>query len=131
MCSNGNLTEKKILLVEDDADLLELVSLKLTTEGFKVIKAVTGQQAIDFLKKELPSLVLLDIMLPDIDGLTVLNEIANHEETKNLPVIILSNIADEGSFEQAAAIGKYEYLVKSRVDLNELVKKIKEKLLVQ
>ncbi len=116
---------KKILIVEDDPDLLELVCLKLQQEGFETLKAETGQMAMDLLKEVLPDLVLLDIMLPDIDGLTVLNEIATHEETKSLPVIILSNIADQGSFDQASAIGQYEYLVKSKTDLNELVKKIK------
>ena len=119
---------KKILIVEDDPDLSELVSLKLENEGFSIIKAETGQKAMDTLKESLPDLVLLDIMLPDIDGLTVLNEIATHEETKKLPVIILSNIADQGSFDQALAIGQYEYLVKSKTDLSELVNKIKNRL---
>jgi len=63
-----------------------------------------------------------------MDGLTVLNEIAADPETKNIPVIILSNLADQSSVEQAAAIGDYDYLVKARTDLNDVVKKIKEKL---
>ena len=70
---------KKILIVEDDNDLMELMKMKLTTEGFKVIKAQTGQEALDQLKNN-PDLVLLDILLPDIDGLTVLNEIARNPE---------------------------------------------------
>lgn len=118
---------KTILLVEDDKDLLDLMNKKLTNEGFVVIKAETGQQALDSLVKK-PDLVLLDILLPDIDGLTVLNEIASHSESKKTPVIILSNLADQGSVEQAAAIGDYEYLVKAHTDLNDLVKKIKTKL---
>jgi len=118
---------KKILIVEDDNDLMELMKMKLTTEGFKVIKAQTGQEALDQLKNN-PDLVLLDILLPDIDGLTVLNEIARNPKTKNLPVIILSNLADKGSFEQAKAVGDYEYLVKAKTDLSELVGKIKRKL---
>jgi len=121
------MESKKILLVEDDVDLLSLMNKKLTDEGFKVITAETGQQALDKLKGK-PDLVLLDILLPDIDGLTILNEIATHEETKGLPVIILSNLADQGSFEQAAAVGDYEYLVKAKTDLSDVVAKIKEKL---
>lgn len=119
---------KKILLVEDDLDLLNLMKIKLTQEGFNVIPVETGQDALNYLKKELPDLVLLDILLPDIDGLTILNEIATNPKTKALLVIILSNLADQGSFEQAAAIGKYEYLVKAKTDLSDLVKKIKDKL---
>lgn len=123
------MAKKKILVVEDDSDLLNLMNLKLTQEGFETALAETGSQALDYLKNQpLPDLVLLDILLPDIDGLSVLNEIANTTKTKSLPVIILSNLADEGSFEQAEAIGHYDYLVKATTDLNVVVKKIKEKL---
>jgi len=118
----------KILLVEDDSDLLLLMNKKLTDEGFDVQAVETGQEALDALSQSKPDLVLLDILLPDIDGLTVLNEIASKQETKNLPVIILSNLADQGSFEQAEAIGNYEYLVKAKTDLSDVVKKIREKL---
>lgn len=121
-------SKKLILLVEDDADLLDLVSIKLEKEGFEVLRAETGQKALDLLQEKLPDLVLLDIMLPDIDGLTILSEIAGHEKTKKLPVIILSNIADQGSFDQASAIGEYDYLVKSKTELSELVKIIRKKL---
>ena len=117
----------KILLVEDDQDLIELMSKKLEMEGFDVIKVETGQDALDALSQK-PDLVLLDILLPDIDGLTVLNEIATHKDTKNIPVIILSNLADHGSMEQAEAIGTYDYLVKAHTDLDSVVKKIREKL---
>ncbi|OGY47626.1 MAG: hypothetical protein A2840_01240 [Candidatus Buchananbacteria bacterium RIFCSPHIGHO2_01_FULL_47_11b] len=119
---------KNILVVEDDPDLSSLMEKKLTDEGFAVTVAQTGQEALDAIAARKPDFVLLDILLPDIDGLTVLNEIANKPETKNLPVIILSNLADQGSFEQASAVGNYEYLVKAKTDLNDLVKKIKKRL---
>lgn len=119
---------KTILMVEDDKDLLELMTKKLTDESFKVVAVETGRQVLDYLEKQRPDLILLDILLPDIDGLTVLSEIANNPKTKSLPVIILSNLADQGSFEQAAAVGEYEYLVKAKTDLNEVVGKIKKKL---
>jgi len=120
--------DKKILIVEDDQDLLSLMNKKLTDEGFSVAAVETGREALDFLEKDKPNLILLDVLLPDIDGLTVLNEIATKEETKNIPVIILSNLADQGSVEQVAAIGDYEYLIKAKTDLNDVVKKIREKL---
>ncbi|MBI3290789.1 response regulator [Candidatus Falkowbacteria bacterium] len=120
-------SKKTILLVEDDRDLLSLMNKKLKQENFNVLQAETGQQALDILAKQKPDLVLLDILLPDIDGLTVLNEIASKEETEDLPVIILSNLADQGSLEQAQAVGDYEYLVKAKTELNEVVKKIREK----
>jgi len=118
----------KILLVEDDKDLLFLMSKKLTDAGFDVVTSETGSDALERVTKDVPELVLLDILLPDIDGLTVLNEISKNPATKDLPVIILSNLADQGSLDQAAAIGKYEYLIKAKTDLNEVVKHVKKKL---
>ena len=117
----------RILLVEDDSDLQYLMHKKLEMEGFEVIQALTGQDALDCLDKN-PDLVLLDILLPDIDGLTVLSEIVKDKKTKNLPVIILSNLADHASMEQAQALGQYDYLVKAKTDLNAVVVKIREKL---
>lgn len=117
----------KILLVEDDVDLINLMSKKLEMEDFDVIQAQTGQDALDALPQK-PDLILLDILLPDIDGLTVLSEIVGNTKTKNIPVIILSNLADHGSMEQAEAIGQYDYLIKAKTDLNSVVSKIREKL---
>src|SRR3989344_2165623 len=115
------MAKKKVLLVEDDLDLLNLMKKKLTQEGFEPISAETGQQALDYLAKSKPDLILLDILLPDIDGITVLSEIVNKKETKGIPVIILSNLGEQGSFEQVAAIGNYEYLVKAKTELNQVV----------
>ncbi|MFA6215867.1 MAG: response regulator [Patescibacteria group bacterium] len=128
MKTSDNKINKTILVVEDDLDLADIMKKKLVDEGFNVAIAERGQKALDYLKIEKPDFVLLDILLPDIDGITILNEIVTHEETKGLPVIILSNLADQGSFEQVKAVGEYEYLVKTKTDLNEIVKKIKTKL---
>jgi DNA-binding response OmpR family regulator len=122
------MARTKILVVEDDLDLLGLMCKKLTAEGFEAIPIETGKAAFDYLQKQRPDLVLLDILLPDIDGLTILSEIAKNVKLRDLPVIILSNLADQGSFEQAGSIGNYEYLVKTKTDLNVVVQKIKEKL---
>lgn len=122
---------KKILLVEDDADLANLMKRKLTDSGFKPILVQTGQEALDYLKGNKPDLILLDILLPDIDGITVLTELTNNPETKDVPVIILSNLDQPGSFEQVAAVGKYEYLVKAQTDLNKVVERIKAKLKIK
>lgn len=119
---------KKILLVEDDPELLDVMTAKLSLSGLEFAVAETGRQALDYLVKNRPALILLDILLPDIDGLTILSELVKNEETKAIPVIILSNLADQASMEQAEAIGPYEYLVKTKTDLNDLVKKIKGKI---
>jgi CheY-like chemotaxis protein len=118
----------KILVVEDDQDLVSLMRMKFTQEGFDVTTAETGGEALEILKKEVPELVVLDILLPDIDGLTVLHQIAEDERTRSMPVIIFSNLADQGSFDQVKAVGKYEYLVKATADLNDVAKKIRAKI---
>ncbi len=118
---------KTILLVEDDRDLLDLMTQKLSNEGFTVQGFDTGGAALEYLKSHTPDMAILDVLLPDIDGLTILSEIAKSKHLKKMPALILSNLADEASIEQAIAVGpQYEYLVKSRVPLNELVKKIKK-----
>jgi len=122
------MAKPKILAVEDDLDISSLIQKKLLDSNFDVVMKETGRQALDYLQDHLPELIVLDILLPDIDGLSVLNELAHNSKTKEIPVIIFSNLADEGSLEQAEAIGNYEYLVKSKTDLNVLVEKIKEKL---
>lgn len=122
------MTEYHILVVEDDPALLDLLNQKLTSEGFALILASTGQQALDYLEQQRLDLVLLDILLPDIDGITILQEIAHRDTTKHLPVIIFSNLDDEGSFKQVAAIGSYTYLVKAKTELKDLVTVIRRKL---
>lgn len=122
------MEQKIILSVEDDVDLMFLIKKKLEESGFKVLTAETGQMALDILKEKKPDLILMDILLPDIDGLTVLSQISSQAPTKDIPVIILSNLADHGAFEQAGAIGNYEYLVKATTDLDTVVKKVEEKL---
>ena len=119
---------KKILLLHDDPELLDVMTTKLSLSGMEFAVAETGRQALDYISQNPPALILLDILLPDIDGLTILSELVKKEETKAIPVIILSNLADQASMEQAAAIGPYEYLVKAKTDLNDLIKKIKGKI---
>lgn len=116
--------KKKIMYVEDDPDLLQLLSLKLSQTGFVVVQCETGGQALGLAKTEKPDVILLDIMLPDIDGVTVLQQLSTTPETKAIPVIIMSNLGSKDSFEQVAAIGDYEYLVKATTDFNTVIQKI-------
>src|SRR3989344_74508 len=122
------MAKKKILAVEDEPDLLMLLQRKLTDSGFEAIGVPTGGQALEAIRKSKPDLILLDILLPDIDGITILTELVKTEATRKIPVIILSNLADEGSFEQAKAIGDYEYLIKAKTPLDEVVSHINKKL---
>lgn len=120
--------KKQILLVEDEKSYAELVMKKLENAGFNVYYCASGQEAVDYLEHHTPDLAILDILLPDIDGLTILNEIATNERFYRMPVIILSNLDEPGSFEQARAIGDYEYLIKVHTSLDEIVSRVNDKL---
>ena len=80
----------KIVYVEDDEDMIGLVKLILEREGFHVVGAISGREGIEIIKKELPDLVLLDLMLPEIDGWNVLQQLRSNEATKEIPVIVLT-----------------------------------------
>ena len=125
------MDNKTILLVEDDVDLSTLMTKKLIESGFTPVAVQTGQEALDYLQNSKPDLILLDILLPDIDGISILTEISSSNKTKDIPVLILSNLDEQGSFDQVSAIGDYEYLVKAKTELNTIVEKIKTKLRVK
>jgi len=120
--------KKKILIVEDDPDILSLLEKKLQFEDFATINAVDGETAIDLAEKEMPDFIILDILLPKIEGISVLQMIHDNKKTSHIPVIILSNLDSQDSIDQVKAVGNYEYCIKAKTDLDDLVKKIKTSL---
>jgi DNA-binding response OmpR family regulator len=119
---------KKILLVEDEPALQKAMSHALEGEGYNVISASDGEEGFALAKKEKPDLVLLDLMLPKKDGFTVLTELKSDPETKDLSVIILSNLENSTDVEKALAAGATTYLVKTNYKLEEVLEKIKNHL---
>ncbi|MBU1164031.1 response regulator [Patescibacteria group bacterium] len=120
--------KKLILLVEDDPDISALMEKKLSIEGFDVKKIMDGEEAINYLETNIPDFVILDILMPKIEGISVLQMIHDGEKTNKIPVIVLSNLDSQDSRDQVNAVGDYEYFVKAKTDLDDLVKRIKEKL---
>lgn len=121
--------KKKILVIEDEAPLRNAVSDILTFEGFIVFQAKNGQEGLDIALKEHPDLMLLDLMMPVMDGLTMLEKLREDDEWgKNASVILLTNINDPEKVAQATEAGSYDFLVKSDWNIEEVVKKIKVKL---
>jgi len=120
--------KKKILIVEDEATLQKALTEFLAEEGFEVFGALDGEKGIELAKKEKPDLVLLDIILPKKDGYEVLTDLKNNESTKNIPVILLTNLESAEDVDRAFEKGASTYLVKSNYKLEEVVKKIKETL---
>jgi DNA-binding response OmpR family regulator len=119
---------KTILVVEDETSLLNIMYDKLTAEGYSVLKAIDGKEGLDLAIKEQPNLILLDINLPVMDGLTMLKEIRKNESLKNTEVVMLTNFSESKMLAEALQYGAHDYLVKSDWSLDDVVKLVHEKL---
>jgi len=120
--------DKKILIVEDEATLNKAIADFLVAEKFQVISAMDGEAGLEIARKELPDLILLDIILPKKDGYEVLDELKKDEKTKDIPVILLTNLESQEDIVRAFEKGATTYLVKSDYKLQDVVKKIKSSL---
>ncbi len=121
---NSSVADKrKILLVEDEEEMLELFSLRLERNGYDIIKAKDGQEALEKACKENPDLILLDIMIPKINGLEVCHMLKVNDKYKHIPVIILSALMQERDKEKAREYGAVAYFVKP-FNLSFLLRKI-------
>lgn len=118
----------KILIIEDEATLRKTMAEYLAAEKFEAIEAADGEIGIELAKKEIPDLILLDIILPKKNGYEVLDELKRDEETRKIPAILLTNLESPEDIEKAFEKGAVTYLVKSDYRLEDIVKKIKETL---
>lgn len=116
---------KKILIVEDDKFLRELISQKLIKVGFEIITAEDGETALKIIIDNKPALVLLDLIMPGIDGFGVLTEMKKNEETEKIPVIILSNLGQKEEIEKGMRLGATDFMIKAQFSPNEIVDKVK------
>jgi DNA-binding response OmpR family regulator len=115
----------KILIVEDDKFLRELISRKLTKEGFEIAEAVDGEEGIEKAAEFLPDLVLLDLILPGIDGFGALEKIKENTKTMHVPVVILSNLGQKDEVEKGLKLGAIDFLIKAHFTPEEIVEKIR------
>lgn len=118
----------KILIVEDDKFLRELLVRKLESQGFIISTAVEGKEALSKVKEELPQLILLDLILPGMDGFEVLEQIKKDSQINKIPVIILSNLGQREEVEKGLELGAADYLIKAHFTPNEIVDKVREVL---
>ncbi len=115
----------KILIIEDDKFLRELIVRKLSNENFEISEAVDGEEGIKKVETEKPDLVLLDLILPGIDGFKVLSKMKDDPSSASIPVIILSNLGQREDVERGLKLGAVDYLVKAHFTPNEIIDKVK------
>ncbi len=116
---------KKILIIEDDELLRGLISQKLAKEGYDIVQAVDGESGLKMTTEEKPDLVLLDILLPGMDGFEVLRAIKADGAMLKTPVIILSNLWQKDDIDKGMKLGATDYLIKVNFATGEILEKIK------
>lgn len=119
---------KKILIVEDDKFLRDLITQKLSNENFDVVIAQDGEEGIRKIEDEKPDLVILDLLLPQIDGFEVLKRMKANQKIADTPVIILSNLGQKEDVERGMALGAKDYMIKAHFTPNEVIDKVKKYL---
>lgn len=119
---------KKIMIVEDDALLAKALSDSFVMEKFEVAIVGNGLEVEDAIKGFSPDIILLDLILPGIDGFAVLRQLKENARTKNIPVAILSNLGEVGDVKSTKALGADEYFIKANTEIVKIVKYVKDKL---
>ncbi|MFA6297441.1 MAG: response regulator [Candidatus Paceibacterota bacterium] len=119
----------KILIVEDEEILVKVLQEKFQKENFKVEFTTEGDMVLPLAKKFNPDIILLDILLPKMNGLDVLTNLKFDEDLKNIPVIIISNIDEDQKIKQALELGAVDYLIKSQHPINEVVEMVNKHVL--
>ncbi|MBI3671627.1 response regulator [Candidatus Azambacteria bacterium] len=119
---------KKVLIVEDEQALVRAIQEKLKKEGISVLTAKDGETGLETALLEHPDLILLDIIMPKMNGIEMLRELKEDAWGKSAKVIILSNLSDGEMVSEAFKMGIYDFLVKSDWSLDDVVDKVKQKL---
>lgn len=119
---------RKILIIEDDRFLRELISQKLLKEDYAIIEAIDGEDGLKKAEKEKPDLVLLDLILPGIDGFEVLEKLKNDPFFEQIPVIIISNLGQKEDIDKGLKAGAVDFLIKAHYTPLQIIEKVKKTL---
>lgn len=117
-----------LLVAEDDQFYANLYRTKLEKEGFGVVTAANGKETLELLKKHNPNLIILDLVMPEMDGFEVLKKIKEEKSLHDVPVIILSNLGQQEDIDRAQALGVFKYIIKSNVSIHQMVESVEEAL---
>ena len=125
---SNETTQKSILVIEDEPALQEAIKMKLEKDGISVIAFSTAEEGAEFLKKEKPDLIWLDILLPGMNGLEFLKVIREDLNLKDLPVVVVSVSSSQEKIKKAFDLNIADFIVKSEGDLNSIIKRVEEHL---
>ncbi len=120
-----------VLLVEDDGFLANIYKTKFEMEKFKVTLAENGEIGLELARKKKPDIILLDILMPKMDGFAVLEELKKDESTKGIPVILLTNLGQKDDVERGLEMGAVDYFIKAHTKPSETVEKVKSVLKIK
>jgi two-component system, OmpR family, alkaline phosphatase synthesis response regulator PhoP len=115
---------KKILLVEDEQIIIDLLQKKLIEEGYDVSVAKNGEEGVKMMQEEKPDLVLLDIVMPKMGGLEVMEEMQKDPDLKRVPVVVVSNSGQPVELDRAKRLGAKDWLIKTEFDPQEVIDKV-------
>jgi len=115
-----------LVLVEDDEFLASIYQTKFDMEGFKVSITGNGEEGLKLVEKKMPDIVLLDILLPKLDGFAVLERLKSNPKTKHIPVILLTNLGQKDDVDRGVELGAADYLIKAHFKPSETVDKVRK-----
>lgn len=118
----------KILIVEDDTLINKMYFEKLTRDGYEVTVAINGQEGLDKMRTNRPDLIILDIMMPKLSGVEVIQEMKKDVNLEKIPIIVLTNLTEGPDIEKAKKMGITEYLIKSDLDPEDVSETVKKHL---
>ncbi|HRY62482.1 MAG TPA: response regulator [Candidatus Paceibacterota bacterium] len=118
----------KIFIIEDEKFLREMLEDKFKAEKFNTDSVTTGKEALVYLEKEKPALIILDLLLPDVNGFEILAKIRGEEKTKDIPVIVLTNYDQKEDIERCKKLGIFGFMVKTSFSLNEIIAEARKAL---
>lgn len=123
---SAGLTGKKIMWVEDDKFLKDIITMRLANEGCTLLHATDDNEATVILENHMPDIILLDIMLPGVDGFEILRKLKMDDKTKHIPVVLLSNLGQKADLDRGKTLGAEKFLIKATVTLDEILDEVKQ-----
>lgn len=124
--TNMATDNRKILIIEDDKFFRDIISKKLQKENFDVATASDGKEAFAYLESSIPNLIILDLILPGLDGYEILSILKKDKKTSGIPVIILSNLGQQEEIDRAKALGVTDFMIKINFTLEEIVGRVNQ-----